>query len=233
MRSRAQLAFAALVLACPILALDARLDAGLAQGASGRALTWARAVEAPTLDPHAVNDGAAPALAQQIYEPLLQRDQQGKTQPALAVSWTPTSDPLVWEFRLRQGVTFHDGAPFSSEDVIFSIERARQRTSEFAAVLAIVDNVSKVDAATIRIKTRVATTLLPAHLTRILMMSKAWAEANNVHHFDWMEFGGPIRNQIPARRLRVKIEADVTSPALIKTERGAGYVLACPVETLY
>ena len=48
-------------------------------------------------------------------------DQHG--QPALAVSWT-NIDPLTWQVKLREGVTFHDGTPFTAEDVIFSLKRA-------------------------------------------------------------------------------------------------------------
>ena len=176
MCSRAQLALVAQLLACLLV----MLDTGLAAAANARTLTWARAEDAATLDPHAVNDNAALALHQQIYEPLLQRDSQGKTQPVLALSWTLTSDPLVWEFRLRQGVTFHDGQPFTADDVIFSIERARHATSEFQPTLAVIDTVTRLDPAVVRIKTREPTSLLPAHLTRVLMMSKAWAESNKV-----------------------------------------------------
>ena len=176
MRSHVQLAFAALLLGCPL----AILDAGLAGAASARTLTWARAGDAASLDPHAVAEVTALALNQQVYEPLLQRDSQGKTQPVLALSWTPTSDPLVWEFRLRQGVVFHDGSPFTADDVLFSIERARQPASELAPGLAVIETVSKVDATVVRIKTRAPTTLLPALLTRVLIMSKAWAEKNKV-----------------------------------------------------
>ena len=176
MRSRLQLAMSALLLGCPL----AILDAAVIGEAAARTLTWARAQDATALDPHAVNDAAALALNQQIYEPLLQRDSQGKTQPVLAVSWTPTSDPVVWEFRLRQGVVFHDGSPFTADDVLFSIERARQPASELSPGLAVIDTVSKVDASVVRIKTRAPTTLLPAILTRVLMMSKAWSEKNKV-----------------------------------------------------
>ena len=47
----------------------------------------------------------------QIYEPLLIRDASGKVLPTLALSWAVTSDPTVWEFKLRQGVKFHNGNP--------------------------------------------------------------------------------------------------------------------------
>lgn len=150
----------------------------LATSVEARSVTWARDLDAPTLDPHAVNSGYALSLNQQIYEPLLLRDAQGKTIPGLAESWTLTSDPLVWEFRLRRGVTFHDGSPFTVDDVVFSIARASQPLSEISELLSAIDVVTQVDGHVLRIKTRGPTPLLPARLTHLLIMSKVWTEKN-------------------------------------------------------
>lgn len=159
------------------LALLAAVAASfLALGAEARSITWARAQDAPTLDPHAFDEGFALTLNQQIYEPLLIRDAQGKTLPALAESWTLTNDPLVWEFRLRRGVNFHDGTPFTAEDVIFSIGRARRANSGVAHLLSAIEQVVQVESHVVRIRTRGPTPLLPASLTHVLMMSKVWSE---------------------------------------------------------
>ncbi len=156
------------------------LPAPFASTAEARTITWARSGDSPTLDPHAADSGFAMSLNQQIYEPLLLRDAQGKTSPALAESWGLTSDPLVWEFRLRRGVTFHDGAPFTAEDVLFSIKRAQQPLAGVSALLAAVDDVTAVDSHLVRIRTKGPTPLLPANLTHVLIMSKAWSEKNAV-----------------------------------------------------
>ncbi|CAN0387340.1 unnamed protein product, partial [Phaeothamnion confervicola] len=150
------------------------------QATVARTVTWARAFEAPTLDPHAHNEGTSLTLNQQIYEPLLLRDAQGKTAPALAEGWSSTSDPLVWEFRLRRGVLFHDGAPFTAEDVVFSVNRAKTPLSGIKDLLQSVEQVTAVDSHLVRIKTRSPTPLLPASLTHVLIMSKVWAEKNGV-----------------------------------------------------
>ena len=97
--------------------------------ADARTLKWARQGDSLTLDPHAQNEGPTHALAHQIYEGLLQRDMTGKIIPALATSWTPTDDPKVWEFKLREGVKFHDGSDFNADDVVFSLKRAMRPTS--------------------------------------------------------------------------------------------------------
>ncbi|HKH34661.1 MAG TPA: ABC transporter substrate-binding protein, partial [Beijerinckiaceae bacterium] len=93
--------------------------------AEARTLRWARSIDTTSLDPHAANTGPNLLVAHQIYEPLIVRHFDGKMVPALAVSWSLTRDPLVWEFKLRPNVTFHDGRAFTAEDVLFSLERAR------------------------------------------------------------------------------------------------------------
>jgi len=105
------------------------LGLAMAAGAAdARSLKWARTGDALTLDPHAQNEGPTHNLMHQIYEPLLIRDASGKVLPTLALSWAVTSDPTVWEFKLRQGVKFHNGNAFTADDVVFSLDRARQPT---------------------------------------------------------------------------------------------------------
>ena len=144
--------------------------------AEARTVTWARSSDALTLDPHALNDVVTHALAHQIYEPLIIRDSQGKPLPALAESWQMTSDPTVWEFQLRRGVKFHDGRPFTADDVIFSFRRAQQPNSGMKLLLSSIDKLIKVDDHTLQIKTKGPNLLLPANLTGLFIMSKGWAE---------------------------------------------------------
>src|SRR5215813_15129841 len=96
--------------------------------ADARALKWARSGDALTLDPHAQNEGPTHNVLHLVYEPLILRERTGKLLPTLAMSWRTTEDPSVWEFKLRQGVKFHNGNAFNADDVIFSLERARQPT---------------------------------------------------------------------------------------------------------
>jgi peptide/nickel transport system substrate-binding protein len=148
-------------------------------GADARTLKWARTGDALTLDPHAQNEGPTHTLLHQLYEPLLLRDHTGKIHPTLAVSWTVTDDPAVWEFKLRQGVKFHNGNAFNADDVVFSLDRARQPTSDMKGLLTSIETVSKVDDYTVHIKTKRPNPLLPAYLTNLYMMDKEWSEANN------------------------------------------------------
>jgi peptide/nickel transport system substrate-binding protein len=151
----------------------------LAGAAEARSITWARTGDALTLDPHSQNEGPTHNLLQNIYEPLVLREHTGKLLPALAESWKVTSDPLVWEFKLRQGVKFHNGNPFTADDVVFSIERALQPTSDMKGIISSIEKATKVDDHTVHLKTKGPNPILPDQLTNIYMMDKEWAEANS------------------------------------------------------
>jgi peptide/nickel transport system substrate-binding protein len=141
-------------------------------------LRWARSTDASTLDPHALNNGPNHNLLHQVYEPLIIRTADGKLLPTLATSWALTSDPSVWEFKLRKGVKFHDGSLFTADDVLFSLRRARSATSDMRSLLTSITDVAKVDAFTVHIRTNGPNPLLPASLINIQILSAAWAKAH-------------------------------------------------------
>ena len=127
-----------------ILAISGAL-AILATPTFSETIRWARAGDSITLDPHAQNEGPTHALAHQMYDPLLQRDMSGAIIPALATSWKALEgNPNVWRFKLRQGVKFHDGSDFNSEDVIFSLNRAMADGSEMKELLSSVKDIRAV-----------------------------------------------------------------------------------------
>ncbi len=162
------------------LLLAASTTALLAGGASAETLRWARAGDSLTLDPHAQNEGPTHALQHQISEPLIIRDQTGAMVPTLATEWSPSEEnPNVWVFKLREGVTFHDGAEFDSEDVVFSINRAMSEESDMKELLSSVKEVRAADKYTVEIETNGPNPIMPNNLTNLFMMDKDWAEANN------------------------------------------------------
>lgn len=149
--------------------------------ASAETIRWARAGDAITMDPHAQNEGPTHTLNHQIYDPLLQRDMAGAIIPSLATDWAVLpNNPNVWRFNLRKGVTFHDGATFDSEDVVFSFNRAMADGSEMKELLSSVKEVRAVDAHTVDIETNGANPLLVNNLTNLFIMDKGWSEANDV-----------------------------------------------------
>jgi peptide/nickel transport system substrate-binding protein len=151
-----------------------------APAAEARPLRWARSIDVTSLDPHAANTGPNILLLHQIYEPLIIRRFDGQMTPALALSWSITRDPTVWEFKLRPGVRFQDGAAFDADDVLYSLERARGPGSDMRSLLASIESVTKVDASTIRIRTRGPDPLLPNSLTDVFILDRGWGEANGI-----------------------------------------------------
>ena len=148
--------------------------------ANAETIRWARAGDALTLDPHAQNEGPTSALAHQIMEPLVMRDMAGAIVPALATEWGPSeSNPNVWVFKLRSGVTFHDGSAFDASDVKFSLDRAMTEDSDYKELLASVKEVRAADPMTVEIETNGPNPIMPNNLTNLFIMDQAWAEANN------------------------------------------------------
>ncbi len=92
------------------------------------------------------------AATAQVYEALLDFDSNLAIVPQLALAWKPL-DPTTWEFELRPDVRFHDGTPFTAEDVVFSIERARAETSDFRTLVDGIAAVEAIDDHTVRITT--------------------------------------------------------------------------------
>ncbi len=98
--------------------------------AGAATLRWSSQGDFLSADPHAQNEGLNNAINDGIYERLTARDKNLKLIPALDTSWEART-PTVWRFQLRRGVTFHDGTPFTADDVVFSVERAQLPSSNF------------------------------------------------------------------------------------------------------
>ena len=89
-------------------------------------LKWAAQNDILTLDPHSQNHATTHSILQYAYEGLTRYTKDYKIEPSLAVSWKQISD-TQWRFNLRKGVKFHDGSPFTADDVVFSFERIKRR----------------------------------------------------------------------------------------------------------
>ena len=90
--------------------------------------------DALSMDPHSLNESLQLSVTGNIYEALTARNKDLSLAPGLATSWKQTS-PTVWRFELRKGVKFHDGTPFTADDVIFSYARAQGDGSDMKSYL--------------------------------------------------------------------------------------------------
>ena len=183
-------------------------------GVEGRTLRWASQGDVATHDPHAQNESFTNQFNGQIYEQLLVRDKKMKPIPSLATEWKQTS-PTTWVFKLRQGVTWHDGSKFTADDVVFSVLRTQAETSNMKVYGNALGKPKKIDDYTVELTTPVPNPVLIDMVSagNIFMMSKAWSEKHKVEKpqdFKNKEETYAIRNAIGTGPfMLISREADV------------------------
>jgi peptide/nickel transport system substrate-binding protein len=152
----------------------------MALGAFAKPLRYASQFDPGTMDPHALASVYNNRVLSQIYEPLVGRDESFRLEPRLALSWMPLEGGKGWRFKLRPNVKFHEGEPFTAEDVVFSVTRALQPTSAHKSALPNVTSARKVDDLTVDILTSEPTPVLPLALFNLRLMSKSWSVKHKV-----------------------------------------------------
>ena len=156
------------------------LGLSLALPAQAQTLRWASQGDPQTMDPHSQNESMTNMMNGQVYEGLVSRDKNLQLAPALATEWQQVS-PLVWRFKLRPNVKFHDGAPFTAADVVFSIERAKFPSSNIAVYANAVGTAVAIDPLTVEFRLPKVNPIFLQHIAAPLwMMNKAWAEKHKV-----------------------------------------------------
>jgi peptide/nickel transport system substrate-binding protein len=138
--------------AAPV-AKDAGAAAKAAPAGPSGALTVVQGADITTTDPFQIQ--SVRAMHASIYDQLVIRDAGFKVVPSLATSWANPND-TTWEFKLRQGVTFHNGEPFNAAAVKWSFERfvAPETKNIYASMLGPVAEVQAVDDYTVRVVTK-------------------------------------------------------------------------------
>jgi len=144
-----------------------------------KTIKWSMQGDSLTLDPHAQNEGPTTQVSRQVYEALVTRGLDMSIGPQLATKWKAV-DPNTWYFFLRDDVQFSNGQKMTSADVVFSILRAKQRTSDFKEYISTVSSVKAIDDYTVQIKTSKPNPILLNQLSNIFIMSKQWATDNFV-----------------------------------------------------
>ncbi len=152
---------------------------GLGGAAHAQTLRWASSGDPLTMDPHSQNELMTNTINAQVYERLLSRDRQLQLVPGLATSWQSVS-PTLWRFKLRTGVKFHDGTPFTADDVVFSIKRAQAPTSQLNAYALACGEPVKIDDFTVEFRLKQVNPIFLQHLESLPIMSKAWSEKHKV-----------------------------------------------------
>ncbi len=139
-----------------------------------KTIKWSMQGDSLTLDPHAQNEGPTTQVSRQVYEALVTRGLDMSIEPQLATDWK-TTDPNTWVFNLRKGVKFSDGTDMTAKDVVFSILRAKQPTSDFKEYISTISDVKEIDNYTVQVTTSKPNPILLNQLSNIFIMSKKWS----------------------------------------------------------
>jgi len=157
-----------------LLATTIALACGLSQAVT---LRVADVGDVMSMDPHSYNESQQLSFTANVYDPLVGRGKDMAVVPVLATKWAQTS-PTVWRFDLRKGVKFHDGTPFTADDVVFSFKRAADPGSDMKGYVGPIKEVRKLNDFAVEIETTAPFPILPDTLTTLVMMSKKWCEQN-------------------------------------------------------
>src|SRR6202790_5403964 len=142
------------------------------------ALTHAHPGDLHPLGGYTLKETTTIAHHAHIYEGLTTRDKDLKIIPALAESWE-TPEPTRWRFHLRKGVKFHNGDPFTADDVIFSADRVRAKGSNFLTNVPADAKFVKVDDYTVDVMLDSPNPILTSQWDGWYIMDKKWCEENN------------------------------------------------------
>jgi peptide/nickel transport system substrate-binding protein len=146
--------------------------------ASSQTLRYANQGELKSLDPYTLNESTTHAHLGHVFEGLVERGKDLKIIPALAESWE-TPEPTRWRFHLRKGVKFHNGDPFTADDVLFSADRVRANGSNLLTRIPADAKVVKVDDYTVDFILTSPNPILLSQWDTWYIMDKKWSEENN------------------------------------------------------
>ena len=176
--------------------------------AHGAELRIGLAADVTSMDPHFLAIAPNINIAWHVFDALTHVDEDTRLIPGLAVSWRAV-DATTWEFRLRRGVRFHDGAELTAEDVVFSIERTlKVPNGQYGIFTRRIVGKEVVDAHTLRLKTATPYAMVPYDLNSVFIVSRKAAARSGPEDFDSgkaMVGTGPFRFVRFARGDRVEL----------------------------
>ncbi|WP_175616946.1 ABC transporter substrate-binding protein [Insolitispirillum peregrinum] len=154
-----------------------------AADAAPHQLVMALSTTPDSLDPYHHNLAPNLTISHHIYDTLVDLDERQHPVPGLAESWKATG-PDTWEFKLRKGVTFHDGSTFDANDVLASWARVPtvHGPSSFTVYTEVVKEIKVLDPYTIQLTTNGPFPLLPVYLTQVMIIP---AEVQNTATADF------------------------------------------------
>ncbi|WP_445810864.1 ABC transporter substrate-binding protein [Yoonia sp.] len=190
------------------------ITSALVSGAWAQTLTIGLPTAPTSIDPLYQQIGSNHELSIHMFDTLLRMDPTMQVLPGLALEWGPTEDPSVWQFKLRDDVTFHNGEKFTAHDVVFSFRRALEipgAPATYSRLMAQVDTekTEAIDDTTLHVHTKGAFPLLPRMLAGLPIVSRSIGPDALPAQFNdgTLTYGtGPYRfvEYLPADRLIVE-----------------------------
>ena len=161
---------ASLAAGAALLALTG--TAGALDLAEDNTLTIGLSSEATAVDPHYHNLGPNNQIGTMIFDGLVNQNARQQLMPGLATEWKPIDD-LTWEFKLREGVKFHDGSDFNADDVVCTFERVPNVPNSPASFVLYTKGktVKKIDDYTVQISTEEPYPLMANDVSTINIVS--------------------------------------------------------------
>lgn len=127
------------------------------------------------LNPHGNDEGPTNSVNSNIYDALVSQNAKLEIQPGLAESWEQKDD-TTWIFHLRKGVKFHNGDPFTADDVIYSFEHCG-KSKVVGNQVAFIDQLKKIDDNTLELKTKKPFAPLLRYLAKVMIIDKKYVES--------------------------------------------------------
>jgi peptide/nickel transport system substrate-binding protein len=180
---------------------------GAASPALAVTLKWGAQNDILTLDPHSQNHATTNGIMQHVYEGLVRYTKDFNVEPCLATSWQQVS-PTQYRFNLRKNVRFHDGTPFTADDVVFSYGRILQPQGTMQIYVAGVKEVRKIDDFTVDMILSGPSPVLLRNLVDFRIMSRSWAAKNKSEN---------VQNYVAKEESFASRNTNGTGPYLIKT----------------
>jgi peptide/nickel transport system substrate-binding protein len=172
-------------------AVGVAILAATAAVAQEKAITIGLTADPSHLYPLAGEELSSNIMYYHLYDPLVKRGADLSFGPGLAESWENVDD-TTWRFKLREGVTFHNGNAFTAEDVVFTVNKARE--SIRPDLVANIAEITAVDDLTVEIKTPAPYAVLPNDLAELLILDSEYTEATGDEQMDLKPMGtGPYK----------------------------------------
>ena len=150
----------------------------LAGTAAANTLRMADSTDIAAMDPHSMTESNTIGFLNHVYEGLVRYNDELQVEPALATGWEFV-EPTRLRFKLREGVTFHDGNPFTADDVVASLERAAHESSPVKSNIPGMNSVEKVDDYTVDMVLVGPDPIVLNYLTNILILDREWMEEHD------------------------------------------------------